>query len=67
MSRKVYVLSIEYNEDTEEVEYIQEEILDKDDLEKATQIVKEVNDNDYWDKESVQILKELYDGEIGES
>ena len=67
MSRKVYVLSIEYNEDTEEVEYIQEEIIDKDDLDRATQIVKEVNDHDYWDEESVQILKELYDGEIGES
>ena len=67
MNKKIYILSIEYNEDTEEVEYIQEEIVDKDDLENKGNIENDLTDYKYWDEDSLKFIRKYYTGEIGES
>ena len=60
--KKINVLTIEYNEDTEQVEYIQEEIIDdKKDVVPVRCIVLE----DYFDKDSMTLISDCT--EIGES
>tara|TARA_Y100001973_G_scaffold105790_1_gene180312 strand:+ start:1506 stop:1685 length:180 start_codon:yes stop_codon:yes gene_type:complete len=59
-------LTIEFNEDTEEVEYIQEEIIEPSDME-GSQVINELVEEEYWNNESIEILKKFYTGEIGES
>ena len=63
---KQYILTIEFNEDTEEVEYIQEEIIEPSDME-GSQVINELVEEEYWNNESIEILKKFYTGEIGES
>lgn len=67
MANKVYVLSIEFNEDTEEVEYIQEDIIDKDEIERLAHASEVIEEYDYWDEESIKFIRKYYEGEIGES
>ena len=63
---KQYILTIEFNEETEEVEYIQEEIIEPSDIE-GSRVITELTEEDYWNSESIEILKKFYTGEIGES
>ena len=64
MAKKQYILTIEYNEDTEEIEYVQEEIVNCDDKEV---IIKDIDEYNYWDEDSIRFIREYYEGEIGES
>ena len=66
MALKKYLLTIEYDEDTDEVEYIQEEIIDPCEL-KESAVVNTLIEQDYWDKDSIEIIRKFYQGEIGES
>ena len=66
MAKKLYVLTIEYNDDEEQIEYIQEEIVDPDELDKKT-ILSELEARDYWDEDGLELIKKFYEGEIGES
>jgi len=65
MAKKVYILTVEFDENDEQIEYIQEEVLDKGDLEETAFV--SLTEEDYWDKDSIEILKQFYSGEIGES
>ena len=53
---KRYVLTIEYNTETEEIEYIQEEIVDNDRILEYGDIVL----NDYFDDEALELISEAY-------
>ena len=64
MAKKQYILTIEYNKDTEQIEYLQEEIVNCDEKEI---IVEEINKYSYWDEDSIRFIRKYYDGEIGES
>lgn len=55
-SIKRYVLTIEYNTETEEIEYIQEEIVDNDRILEYGDIVL----NDYFDDEALELISEAY-------
>ena len=55
---KRYILTIEYNEDTEEIEYIQEEMVD-DEMEHAFEYAEMILD-DYFDEESLELISEGY-------
>ena len=66
MAKKVYVLNIEFNDETEEVEYIQEEIIEPADIGESN-VINYLMEEDYWDKDSIEIMKKFYSGEIGES
>ena len=59
---KTYILTIEYNEDTEEIEYMSEEIVND---EESTFFVGEIDLADIFDKESLKLIAESYI--IGES
>jgi len=59
--KKIYVLTIEYNEDTEQIEYIQEEIIDDKQAIPYRVLVLE----DYFDKDSMTLISDCH--EIGES
>jgi hypothetical protein len=55
---KIYTLTIEYNEESEEVEYLQETIsVDDADLEISSILV---DLSDYWDEETLKLLKDHY-------
>ena len=55
---KTYTLTIEYNDETEEVEYLQETVcVDNTDFEKASVLV---DLSDYWDEETLKLLKDHY-------
>ena len=55
---KIYTLTIEYNEESEEVEYLQEIIsVDDADLEISSILV---DLSDYWDEETLKLLKDHY-------
>ena len=66
MALKTYLLTIEYDEETDEIEYIQEEIVDPCEL-KESAVVNTLTEQDYWDKDSMEIIRKFYHGEIGES
>ena len=55
---KRYILTIEYNEDTEEIEYIQEEMVD-DEMEHAFEYAEMILD-DYFDDESLELISSRY-------
>ena len=54
---KTYTLTVEYNEETEEVEYLQETICVDDTNAPASVLV---DFSDYWDKETIKLLKDVY-------
>ena len=54
---KTYTLTIEYNDETEEVEYLQETISVDDTNEPASVLV---DFSDYWDKDTIKLLKNVY-------
>lgn len=60
---KKYILTIEYNEKTEEIEYVQEEIIDNMDSPEET--IMELNAEGYFDEESLERIIALYSGRIG--
>lgn len=53
---KRYILTIEYNTDTEEIEYIQEEMIDDEEVFEYNDIVL----NDYFDEEALELISEAY-------
>jgi len=55
-SNKKYTLTIEYNEDTEEIEYIQEEVTGDEDIFEYGDIVI----NDYFDEETLELISQMY-------
>lgn len=55
---KKYILTIEYNEDTEEIEYIQEEMVD-DEMDHAFEYAEMILD-DYFDDESLELISSKY-------
>ena len=54
---KTYTLTVVYNEGTEEVEYLQETVCVDDSNELASVLV---DFSDYWDEESMKLLKNVY-------
>ena len=53
---KRYILTIEYNTETEEIEYIQEEIVDDEPLMEYGEIIL----NDYFDEETLKMFTSSY-------
>ena len=53
---KRYILTIEYNTETEEIEYIQEEIVDDESVWEYGDLVLD----DYFDEESLELIKDAY-------
>ena len=66
MAKKTYLLTIEYNDVTEEIEYIEEEIIDPDDSVKC-KVLGSLELEDMFNKDSLELIRELYTGEVGES
>ncbi len=58
---KKYILTIEYDTKTEEIEYIQEELEDDVPVFEYGDIIL----NDYFDKETLEMIEDMY--EIGVS
>ena len=56
---KIYTLTIEYNEDSEEVEYLQETI-HVDDMGELDSPPMLVDLSDYWDEDSLKQLTDQY-------
>ena len=56
---KIYTLTVVYNEDKEEVEYLQETICvdSTEDLEPSSVLV---DLSDYWDEDTLKLLKDHY-------
>ena len=67
MSKRIYHLSIEYDSETEEVEYILETLDEVEDPDGSTSIVKigEIELNKHFDKETLEELAQCQ--EIGET
>ena len=55
---KIYTLTIMYDEDTEEIEYLQESIC-LDDVDTPVSSIL-MDFSDYWDEETLQLLKDVY-------
>ena len=53
---KKYILTIAYNGDTEEVEYIQEEMVNDDSVWEYADLILD----DYFDEESLKLISEGY-------
>ena len=53
---KKYILTIAYNEETEEIEYIQEEMVNDDSLWEYGDLILD----DYFDEESLALISEGY-------
>ena len=53
---KTYVLTIEYNEETEEIEYLTEEIL----KEHTTFYYGDIEVSEHWDEETLELLADGY-------
>ena len=66
MANKTYLLTIEYNEDTEEIEYIQEEIIDPDESTKM-KVLGSLDLEDLYNGDALDLIRKLYVGEVGES
>lgn len=49
---KTYVLTIQYNEETEEVEYLTEEVITEDNA----FYYGDVDVSEYWDEETLELL-----------
>ena len=52
-----YILTIEFDKDTEEIESISEELLQRE----PCVYVDELDISDYWDKDSLKLIEEMYD------
>ena len=55
---KIYNLTIVYNEKTEQIEYLQETIEVDDNCLVENTIL--IDFSDYWDKETIEMLKDVY-------
>jgi hypothetical protein len=56
---KIYILTIEYNPETEEIEYVAEEIIDNKDV--LTHIRGSVDLDEYgWDIETLEYMRDHY-------
>tara|TARA_Y100001963_G_scaffold126671_1_gene179408 strand:+ start:8478 stop:8681 length:204 start_codon:yes stop_codon:yes gene_type:complete len=64
--KKIYILTIEYNGDDEQIEYIQEEIITPEELEGAHLDI-DIDEESFFDQDAVEIMRKFYTGEIGES
>ena len=53
---KRYILTIEYNEDTEEIEYIQEEMVNDESVFEYGDLILD----DYFDEEALELISESY-------
>ena len=53
---KKYILTIAYNEETEEIEYIQEEMVNDDNLWEYGDLILD----DYFDEESLALIADGY-------
>tara|TARA_R100000742_G_C4220500_1_gene44406 strand:- start:316 stop:495 length:180 start_codon:yes stop_codon:yes gene_type:complete len=53
---KTYVLTIEYNEETEEIEYISEEIVGDE----TAFYYNNLDVSEYWDEETLELLANGY-------
>ena len=67
MAIKTYLLTIEYNDETEEVEYIQEEILGDEPSESMSEVTLNNPESLKFDEKALEIIRKYYSGEIGES
>ena len=67
MANKMYILNIEFDEETEEIEYIQEEIIEPGEDVNSEVLTCLTEEGEYWNKESIDLLRKFYTGEIGES
>ncbi len=67
MAVKTYLLTIEYNDETEEIEYIQEEIIADEPKESKSIGVVNLNKDMRFNKETLEFIRKYYTGEIGES
>lgn len=56
---KIYTLTIVYNDDSEEVEYLQETIC-VDDMEEVDKASILVDLSDYWDEDTLKQLTDQY-------
>ena len=54
---KVYTLTIVFNEEKEEIEYLQEVVSIENTNEPASILV---DFSEYWDEESIKLLKDVY-------
>ena len=54
---KIYTLTIVYNEELEEIEYLQETVSVENTNEPASILV---DFSEYWDEESIKLLKNVY-------
>ena len=55
---KIYNLTIVYNEKTEQIEYLQETIEVDDNCLVENTIL--IDFSDYWDEETIEMLKDVY-------
>ena len=55
--KKVYILTIEYDDETDEIEYIQEEIIDDT---PSVDTYGEVDIYEYFDEESISWINDKY-------
>ena len=56
---KIYNLTIVYNEDSDNIEYIEESIeIDNSNAPKPASVLLDMSD--YWDKEPIKLMKESY-------
>ena len=53
---KKYILEIAYNDDTEEIEYLTEEIVD----EESTFYYGDIDLSEYFDEETMELIKDGY-------
>jgi hypothetical protein len=54
---KRYVLTIEFDPDSDLVEFISEELIEDE----PTVFVDDLDISDYWDEESMKLIEEMYD------
>ena len=59
---KKYILTIEYNEDTEEIEYVQEEIID--DIDSPEVLLSDI-EKGYLDEETVAKFAIMFGHRVG--
>ena len=56
---KIYNLTIVFNDETEEIEYLQETVcLDDESIPEEASVL--IDFSDYWDEETIRMLKDSY-------
>ena len=59
MALKKYILEIEYNEETDEVEYIYESLeIEDSPVAVSTEMILECEE--YWDEETMEVIRDSY-------